>query len=145
MKQLQGLAIECPLCLTITTTPQKGIDHLPKAFNVLGILEGSKMYERCKSCIKTTYPPNSATLHCIDCQDVYCGACSDKVHLKVENQDHILRLANSFDDKRLSRSSERLKNERYEICSNDGSNGEKQVLRTNSRGMYIYYLLHRYF
>ncbi|XP_057308391.1 E3 ubiquitin-protein ligase TRIM71-like [Hydractinia symbiolongicarpus] len=107
LKQLQGLAIECPSCLTITTIPSQGVDYLPKDYNVLGIIEGSKTYEQCKHCKKLTYPPKSATLHCSDCRDVYCGSCSDKMHLKVENQDHVIRLANSFDDMKLIRSTSR--------------------------------------
>lgn len=107
LKQLQGPSIECPVCYCVTVIPLKGVDHLPKQLDVLGITEGSKVYEKCKHCIKTTYPPRSATLHCIDCQNFYCGACSDKTHLQVDNQNHIVRLASSNDDMRLSRNSSR--------------------------------------
>ena len=49
-------------------------------------------------CSATTYPPRSATLHCVDCQKVLCGVCSDKIHVQEKNLDHVIRLANSADD-----------------------------------------------
>lgn len=97
-------SIECPLCLEVTIPPVKGIDYLPTEYALLKTKSpSSKIYTKCKFCIKKTYPPKSATLHCVDCQTFYCGSCSDDVHLKVKNQDHVLRLANSIEDVQLSR------------------------------------------
>ena len=84
-------------------TPFNGVDYLPKDNVILRHINARKPFQKCKFCIKTTYPARSATLHCVNCETVYCGSCSDKIHTKDENQDHIIRLANSHDDMQLSR------------------------------------------
>ena len=105
LTNLQGRTIECPLCFMMTITPYKGVDHLPLNNDIVRELSARKPFQKCTWCIKTTYPPRSATLHCINCEKLYCGSCSDQIHIKEENLDHIIRLANSMDDVQLSRQS----------------------------------------
>lgn len=101
---LQGQGVVCPLnCKKVTVVPAEGVGELVRNISVLGLKENSKDYDKCKNCIKTTYPPKSATMHCLDCNTSYCGACSDVVHLKIENQDHLIRLSKSRDDLSTSR------------------------------------------
>eukprot|EP00111_Clytia_hemisphaerica_P018046 TCONS_00053396-protein len=105
LTNLQGHTIECPLCFMMTITPFKGVDHLPLNNDIIRELSTRKPFQKCNFCIKTTYPPRSATLHCINCEKLYCGSCSDQIHVKEENLDHIIRLSNSMDDVQLSRQS----------------------------------------
>ena len=99
LKNLRGHAIECPLCFVVTILPLKGVDHLSPNEEIIKQLTVRRAFQKCQSCSTTTYPPRSATLHCVDCKKVYCGVCSDKVHTREDNMEHVIRLADSADDR----------------------------------------------
>ena len=82
----------------VTILPIKGVDHLATNQDIIKQLTVRRAFQKCKTCSATTYPPRSATLHCVDCQKVLCGVCSDKIHVQEKNLDHVIRLANSADD-----------------------------------------------
>ena len=129
LKDLQGQVISCPLCQVNSVIPEQGVDYLEKNLEILGLSEiASKEYDKCQHCIRKTYPPKAATLHCLDCDSVYCGSCSDQIHLKIDNQDHLIRLSKSRDDLR----SGRLTSESSRSCRVTPARDEKRPISARS-------------
>ena len=92
LKDLQGQAIECPLCHKPTLIPLSGVESLVTNLDAVGLGEPEKKPEICRHCVHKVYPPKPATLFCKDCESSYCGTCSDVEHLKPENVKHLVSL-----------------------------------------------------
>ena len=92
LKDLQGQAIECPLCHKPTLIPLSGVESLVTNLDAVGLGEPEKKPEICKHCVHKVYPPKPVTLFCKDCESSYCGTCSDVEHLKPENIKHLVTL-----------------------------------------------------
>jgi len=105
LKDLQGAVVQCPSCLYVTTIPCKGVDYLDKDETTLSQQINIKSCKKCKHCSHSTYPTKNATLYCNNCDDYFCGVCSDNVHMKIGNQDHAVRLAYSHESRISTNSS----------------------------------------
>eukprot|EP00795_Rhopilema_esculentum_P017786 gene17786-9464_t len=92
LKDLQGQAVECPLCQKPTLIPSQGIDLLITNLDAVGLGKVIKQPEVCCHCVRKTYPPKPVTLFCKECDTSFCGNCSDIVHLKPENTNHVIVL-----------------------------------------------------
>lgn len=92
LQDLQGQAVECPLCQRPTIIPLTGIESLATNLNAVGLGKPEKVPEKCSHCIRKVYPPKPVTLFCRDCEASYCGNCSDIEHLKPENVRHSIIL-----------------------------------------------------
>ncbi len=95
LQDLQGQAIECPLCQKPTLIPDSGLDALEKNLDIVGLKVKETEPEKCKHCIQKVYPSRPVTLFCNDCDTFLCGSCSDEEHLKPENAMHSIILASA--------------------------------------------------
>ena len=92
LKDLQGQAIECPLCQKPTLIPLPGVESLATNLDAVGLGEPERVPDVCSHCVRKVYPPKPVTLFCRDCETSYCGNCSDAEHLKPENVRHSIIL-----------------------------------------------------
>ena len=92
LKDLQGQAIECPLCQKPTLIPSSGVESLATNLDAVGLGEPERVPDICIHCVRKIYPPRPVTLFCRDCETSYCGSCSDVEHLKPENIRHSIIL-----------------------------------------------------
>eukprot|EP00794_Sanderia_malayensis_P000311 gene311-941_t len=95
LQDLQGQAIECPLCQKTTLIPASGLDALEKNLDIVGLKIKSTEPEKCKHCIHKVFPSKPVTLFCNDCDTFFCGSCSDAEHLKPENSLHSIILSSA--------------------------------------------------